>query len=386
MTVFLKLLRMAFLTLSNIILNPIFWIAIFLVYIQYRRINKMRIQILGKNNQSARTMTMRSTIAGIIGGIAGTIVMRFIGITIHIKDFYYVLPLAIVLMLINIRYICFSYSGGLLCLFSLAFGFLHLDVSGMMAIVAVLHLIESILIYFDGYKDALPIFLKDKKYGVIGGFYLQRFWPIPFIVPFPMQMATVVAALGYGDISLGNVPKDKCKVSAKRLLLYSTILLLLSILSTKIYIFKWIAAIFSPVGHEYLIIYGQKEEKRKTPLFRRHSRGVTVLDVNKDGVGERMGIKRGDVIVRMNSYWINHQEELEAILKENPQYIWMQVIDKGGKINTFTYKDYQRGINSLDIVIVPIDIQFVFDIQNTSCILKKITNGIKNKFSKKKNM
>jgi hypothetical protein len=156
-------------------------------------------------------------------------------------------------------------------------------------------------------------------------------------------------------------------------------LLILAMVSTKIYIFKWLAALFSPIGHEYLIIYGQKEEKTKNPIFRRHSRGVTILYINEEGVGDKIGLNPGDVIVKLNSQWVNDQEDLKEILTQSPPYIWMEVIGRKGEIHTLEYKDYQRGIRSLECVVVPKDTQFVFDMQTSSCILKKVINKLRKK-------
>ncbi|MCT4617901.1 MAG: hypothetical protein N4A62_00695 [Marinisporobacter sp.] len=412
MTAFLELLQMSIITLVTVFFNPFFWLVVFLVYLQYKRIHKMSIKVIGKNSISPKKMTISSMKAGIIGGIIGTILMMSVGITVNVKDFYYIFPLAILLMLINIRYICFSYSGGLLSLFSLIVGFPKMNVPSIIGIIAILHLIESILIYVDGHEEAVPIFLEDKKYGIIGGFTLQRFWPIPFIVLIfasgilegsteinlpdwwplfkgnmnlenvTLQMAVVVAALGYGDIAISSVPKDKCKASSKRLFLYSTILLIISMISTKIEIFQWIGAIFSPLAHEYLIIYGQREEKTKTPMFRRHSRGVTILYRKDGGVGHKIGLNPGDVIVKLNSHWVNDQEEIKEILKGFPPFIWMEVIEPLGKIKTLEYKDYQRGIKSLDIVMIPKDTSFVFDIETSSCLLKKMIHFVRKKIKK----
>lgn len=402
MVAFLKLLEMALMSIFTVFLNPFFVIVILLIFIQYKRIYKMKKKILGQTKESIRSMTIDSVKIGILGGIVGTIIIMVFGIIVEPTDFYYMIFLSILLMLINIRYICFSYSGGIISLFSLIFGVPKLNVSSIIAIVAILHLIESILIYFDGYKYAVPIFVEDKKYGVVGGFSMQRFWPIPFTIlilamgqvtgttevelpnwwplfkeskfieNIPLQLAAIVAALGYGDMTLSDKPKNKCQKSAKKLFAYSVILLILSIISTKLMIFKFIAALFAPLGHEYLIVRSQKEEKKAVPIFRKHSSGVTVLDIKKDGVGMLMGLKQGDVIIKINNHFVNDKEGLQEVLKEFPPYIWMEVIDIKGNRKTLEYKNYQRGINNLGIVIVLEDTQIIFDIQTSTSILKNI--------------
>ncbi len=112
----------------------------------------------------------------------GSIVMVAVGVTLDNTGILYVWMIAIVLMLINPRYMCFSYAGGLLALASLAFGFPRIDVPALMAIVAILHLVESVLIFLNGCKHSIPVFMEDKTHGVVGAFNLVRFWPILIIM------------------------------------------------------------------------------------------------------------------------------------------------------------------------------------------------------------
>ncbi len=60
------------------------------------------------------------------------------------------------------------------------------------------------------------------------------------------MMFPIVAGLGYGDISLTNLPERKAKISALNLGIFSTILLILAILASRVNIFKFAAAIFAP--------------------------------------------------------------------------------------------------------------------------------------------
>ena len=154
-----------------------FWLVIFLIYMQYKKTSEIEIQILGKEKRSLKDKTIHAAALGLLGGIVGTVVMMGFGVTVDAKDFLWLLPLALLLMTIHVRYLCFSYAGGLLSFSSLVFGFPKINVPSIMAIVAILHLIESILIRIDGCRDMIPV-QQDARYGIIG-IHLQRFWPIP---------------------------------------------------------------------------------------------------------------------------------------------------------------------------------------------------------------
>ena len=402
MTAFLELIQMAVFSVAAVFASPFFWLVVYLVYVQYRRNHEMEIMVLGEARKTLGEKVRNAIITGILGGLAGTIIIMLLGITIEIKDFSYIFPLALLLMLINMRYICFSYAGGLLALSSLILGIPKLNVSSIMAIVAILHLVECILIYFDGYRDAVPVFLNDSRFGIVGGFMLQRFWPIPFAVllavagplegakeinlpdwwpifkenidinSISLQISAVVAALGYGDTAVVNTPKMKSRKSAVRLFTYSIVLLALAVLSTGITAFKYIAALFSPIGHELLILYGQREEKSGIPQFRQRSHGVTVLDIMNGSIGEKIKLKQGDVILSVNNHDVNDREDIQQILHQFPTYIWIEIQDIKGKKRTIEYQDYRNGIGSLGIVLVPRESDIVFDTKNSVSLLKKL--------------
>ncbi len=407
---FLQLLVLAFKSMLIIVINPLFWIVMILIYMQYNRISKMEANLIGESKVSVRERMISSIFTGFIGGIFGTIIISLLGVTVQLKDFRYILPLAIFLMLINVRYICFSYAGGLLSLSSLIFGFPDINVSSIMAIVAVLHFIESILIYIDGHKYPTPIFTEHDRYGTVGAFTLQRFWPIPFAVmlviltkvqgsadinlpdwwpifieeglninDITLHISVVVAALGYGDIAISSEPREKAKKSSKRLALYSIILLTIAAISSYIYVFKYIAALFAPLAHELLIIYSQREEKNSLPLYRNRYKGLTVLDVKKNSIAEKMGLRSGLAIWSINDYIIDDKRDIKYVLSQLPTYIRIIAIDERGQQVILEHYDFKNGIYSLGAVIIPKNSNIIVSTRQDMSILKKLFNKLKNK-------
>jgi len=393
---------MGFEAIVAIFFNLFFWIVIFLIYIQYKKTSEIEIQILGKEKRSLKDKTIHAAALGLLGGIIGTVVMMGFGVTVDVNDFSWILPLALLLMTIHVRYLCFSYAGGLLSLSSLVFGFPKINVPSVMAIVAILHLIESILIRLDGCRDAIPVFRQDARHGIIGGFTLQRFWPIPFAVLFlstvpiegaqeiyfpdwwplfrsgtgildpdniVLQITAVIAALGYGDVAFTQTPKEKSKRASRRLFFYSIGLFGLAILAEKIKLFQYIAAVFAPLMHEMLILYGQKEEKKGLPIFRQHINGVRVLDVEEGSAAMKMGLEQGDVILNINNRPVRSKEDIQEILRYYPSYIWLDVMSLKGKMKMLHHQDYRHGIYNLGILVVSEDVQGVIDPETSASLL-----------------
>lgn len=385
---FVDLMIMILRSLISVFINPLFWVVLFLVYSQYKRSCGLEEKMLGRLRYSVWDRLASSTLTGLAGGLIGSIVMVVVGVTLDNTGILYVWVIAIMLMMFNPRYMCFSYAGGIVSLASLMFGFPKIDVSALMAIVAILHLVESVLIYFNGYKHSIPVYMEDKRYGVIGGFNLVRFWPIPIIImtaisgqvvpgetiPMPdwwpllkamglegsaeniiYLMLPVVAALGYSDIAITETPEYKSRSSAVKLLCYSIVLLAISVASSYQKPLQWVAAILGPGLHELLIIISKKMQKRGNPLYVPSDRGIRILDVLPESPAEKMGITRGDIIYRINDKDVNKEENIEEILSYYPTYMWVDAIALDGERRTYEYSQYPVGVGRLGVMVVPRD-------------------------------
>ncbi len=394
-----------------VFVSPLFWVVLILIYNQYKKACLLEKQMLGKEKHSPWERMLSSIMAGLVGGIMGSIVMVVIGVTLDGTGIKYVWIMAIILMLINPRYMCFAYGGGIISLISLAFGFPKVDVPALMAIVAILHLVESVLIFLNGSKQSVPVFMKHKTHGVVGAFNLIRFWPIPIIImtvvmgqlqhppgsvlmpdwwPLlrPMDimgstedamflMLPVVAALGYSDIAIVETPERKSRHSSINLLAYSVVLLGLSVTSSYFSPLQWLAAIFGPAFHELLIITGRRKQIKGDPIFAASDDGLRVLDVFEGGPGDRLGLLPGDVITGINGIKITNEENLSDFLGQYPTFVWLDRITLEGEGVTTELADYSAGISKLGIVLVPKDSRVVATATEVSSPLKRLIRKLR---------
>lgn len=354
MHIFLQVVYYSIDNILGTLKSPIFWVVTAIIYFQYGKIANMERDILGTNKKSPLYNTIISIVFGLIGGVLGSIIFILSGTAINPKDFYLVLPLTLLLSLIHPRFMCFSYAAGIVSLISLIFGYNNINVSSILFVVGGLHLVESFLILVDGKRGKIPIFM-EREEEIVGGFVMNRFWPLPFNIFINnsyMYPVTVIAILGYGDYALTNYPEKKSIVTAGLLSIFSILLLLLSRLSIDYYIFKYIAAIFAPLGHEMTIILGKRIEERGEYIFKAASHGLKVLDVLPNSIGEAMDLNTGDVLLTLNGHRIYSKEAMEEILYFRPNYIWVDVFDIEKGLITKEYKDYQKGIRTLGLVVV----------------------------------
>ncbi len=384
---------------------------ILLIYILYKRTAYFEQYILGDNRTKLLEIVFESVMYGILAGLIISLFVNFLGIHIQIDyySFLYLWIAVILLSLLHVRYLCFSYAAGLLALSHLLFGWPDIDVSGLLAVVALLHLAEAILIWSNGHKHAIPVFVRHRD-RVVGAFTMQKYWPIPMallivsiilktempanvtninqpgwwpLMKLPdiletqrmfFAIAAIPAALGYSEIAITDLPKNKTRKSGILLAIYSVVLLILSVWSSSIHYVKYIAALFAPLAHEGLIVYWAKRERLGEAYFSVPSQGVRVLEVIEEGPAQQMGIVPGDVILRINNKQVMTYQGISAILNDYPAFIWVDVLRANKDALTFEHKSYPNGIDDLKILFVPRDesVSNVLDFSETGGLLQRL--------------
>lgn len=409
----LKIISSIILTTIAIIKSPIYWVVVSIVLIQYTRIRKLEKSILGTNKEPVYLTIIKSSMWGIVGGLLGNVIIIFLGITIEGNDFKYIFILAIILMLIHPRFICFSYAGGIISILNIITGYPDVNVSSILAIVAILHLIESFLILIDGDSSKIPVFVeRDNK--IVGGFNMYKFWSIPFIVFILTTQTTgtnglrptdwwpifrtidisygienisylfvgVIAGLGYGDIAITDYPEKKIKKSAINLFAFSCILLALAIISTHIIGFKIIAALFSPIAHELIIKSGKRKEQQGKPIFTPVKNGLRVLDIMPKTLAQKIGLESGDIILSINGFQVNTKKDINEALYLKPKGITIKYIKRTGKIISKDIKDYKKGISSLGVLLLPYNCDYSFIVEEIQSPILIIIKKVKRVLSK----
>ena len=327
---------------------PLYLVVVLIIAIQYNRMERIRESFFGVKTGRAGTDTLVALGFGLLGGLAGSIVLIFVGLTIS-GELYYLWPVAVLLMLVDMRFLCFAYAGGILALSNLLLGFPQINVPQIIALVAILHMVESFLILASGHLGAVPAYIKVSGGQIVGGFTLQKFWPIPIValyvavtgtveravdmpawwplikpgVPGDPQslsfvLLSVVAGLGYGDIAIARSPVEKSRLSSFYLGIYSVILLVLAVLAGQNRIMALVAAIFSPLGHEVVIYIGRRIEFRGKPLYVPPEKGIRVLDVVPDGPAWKAGLRSGDIIYSINGKKLADRGEFYQWLQDHP--------------------------------------------------------------------
>ncbi len=384
-TPWLEIFKMLILTTAAVFLQPLFWVISSIVSYQYWQMQKHQMAMFGVMGRSFGRLMMWAMVYGAVGGLMGSLVLTLVGVNIERMGFQYIWPLAILLALVNMRFLCFAYAGGILAVVNALTGWPDVDVPQVLALVAALHVTESVLIAISGRYGAVPVILKQGD-RLVGAFNLQNFWPLPLVVLGTVAMQTgafpegvfhtpdwwpllplgidppsgsewvyvmmpVVAALGYTDMAISSTPEARRRRSALSLAFYSISLLGMALLASK---YAWLnlpAALLSPLGHEYLIRRDNRTEMTGEPLYVPPAEGVMVLDPIEGGIAREMGLRTGDIILGLSGMTVNRGVELAHAIEWAPPLFEMVLLRDGRELKLDGR--FPPGPRRLGIILVP---------------------------------
>jgi hypothetical protein len=336
--------------LLRAVLNPLFLVLVLVVAWQYKRMQRLSEGLFALERNIYVRSTVISTLAGVAGGAVGALVLIALGIDLSRIGIVYLFLTALTLMLFHPRYLCFAYAGGIVSLFSLLSGAGDIDVPQLRALVGVLHMVEALLILLTGWLDPMPVYVRrEGEAEVVGGFNLQKFWPIPLVAVmgvaqvsgpgvevsplarpewWPLlhlgpgsadslayMLVPVLAILGYGEVATTAPPRRKVVSSAGHLALFSAVLVLLALGAALVPSLVWVPALFGPLGHELLIWVGLRQESRGEAIYRHPGHGVMVLDVLPGSLAARAGIRSQDVVLAVNGMGVRDRLDLYYALQ-----------------------------------------------------------------------
>lgn len=374
-------------------LNPVFYLFLFVIYLHYRRQMHFERQLFAARIQTPIMQTIRSVGMGLVGGLLISLLAAGLGVVIAAQDLYLLWGLALILALIRLRFLCFAYAAGLLALFhgiaSVFPGPAAIPVIGdvwvmfgqakpipLLALVAIMHLIEAMLVRWNGGRDASPLFVEGKRGRIVGSYLLHSFWLTPLFLFVQMEPGAVNGALypgwpffwpeaasfglmllpsvtGFSDMTQTTTPFKKAQQISKHLALYALILLALSALSVWLSPLIVLAACFAIFGHEALFFWSQYHETQRSPFFIQSSRGIKVMAVIPGTRAEEIGILPGEIIVKVNGIHVRNKEDLYPALQANSAFCKMEVLTYEGEVKFVQCAVYAGNHHQLGIIVVP---------------------------------
>lgn len=397
----------------NLKIIPVYAIIVLLTKTQYSKQIDLNTSHLRITRKSIWEIFRETIFFGVVTGFAAGILIIYFGIMLDARIYELLLLIMAIMLLFNIRYICLAYTGGILALASLIFKLPGIGVAPLLAMIAIIHFFEGILIYAGAGKDCMPVYIRSKQ-GIAGAFLTKRLWPVPMIffafvlqeyntaisgsinsitvdwktIFNPVTVGTGAMILGldcavsilcYTDMAITRQPERKSREMAVQFILYSLLLFFLAIAARNMFIFRIIGTIFAIGAHEAISLYSRYRERHGTPMFTPVRRGIRILDVPYSSHAHKMGMKRGDVILSINGKDVQTEEGMAEALSRFPAFVWIEAIGANGEKKKYEYKCYPEGLNNLGVLIIPRENEVTYNIdyfENYS-ILKNLVKRFK---------
>ncbi len=381
-------------SLLQLITQPFYYVAILFVAVPLFRQMSLERQMFAVKLHDWKLLLIKAVAAGFAAGMMISIAGIWIGAALTAEALLWLWIVAVLLMLIRIRYLCFAYAAGIIAIMQWIVGFTPLaersdwvgtivvsleqiETAGLLLLTALLHLAEALLVRWQGAKLSTPLFLEGKRGKLIGGYMLQGFWPVPLLMlvpatsgglslPWPPLFAeggsagwTFVAfpvVIGFTEMTRSMLPEQKARHSSNQLLIYSSIIAIVSLAA-----WQWpiamlpAAAVLSILLHEAMVWRSRYKENTRSPIFVNNTKGLRILGIVPGTPAEAMGLLPGEMVSKVNGEKVNTKEQMYSALMINPAFCKLEVLNRDGEIKFAQRTRYAGEHHQLGIILAPDD-------------------------------
>lgn len=396
MDVTLQVLEQAGEALLGLLMQPYYYVGLLLLMLYFYWQMKLERRMFHVKLHSPSKRWLLSVLWGWAVGLTASVPMLFLGSLLQVDALLWLWTITLILSLFRIRFLCFTYATGILTLLHAIAVIIEdmeiikiessillriwesltmIHAPSLLALIAILHLLESLLMKLQAAEVTTPIYIESKRGKTIGAMQFQAFWIIPVFLLVPdsstLSLAwtpwfsgpwqegwawiTFPVLIGFSEWSRSQWPEPKLRRSAKRMLMYSVVVLAMAIGAEML---TWLiipAAVAILVMHEFFIVRDRFHEEDQPPMYVHDERGLLVLDVIPGSPAEELGISSGEVLRRVNGKDVRSQEMLHQAIRENAAFIKLEVINRDDESKFLQRAMYEGEHHQLGIILSPDD-------------------------------
>ena len=349
----------------RLFLNPLFyWTFIFLFFVGYRRIKRERKQF-GVKIFDLFSEAKRTWIDAFIIGIFVSFLFIGAGVVFSYGDML-VLSVVMILLSIGFRSTLLSpgYTIGISYIILLFMPLLleeqtffsgefiaESNFVGLTALLGIMLIAEAFFIRRVERQETFPSLRKSPRGIWIGEHHLHKTTSIPLILLVPggaiESFAPYWPLLPIGENEYGlilfpfllgfsyHIRSDLAINAAKRLskqvLLLGIVVFLISTAGYFLNGMSLLALIIGMLGREFISYRLHTRDKKETPFFKPEEEGLRVLGVIPGTPAERLEIRVGELVTKVNGVRINHPDDFYEVLQSTGAYFRLEIVDDNGE-------------------------------------------------------
>ncbi|WP_235848343.1 PDZ domain-containing protein [Litchfieldia alkalitelluris] len=246
---------------------------------------------------------------------------------------------------------------------------------GLSVLVSLLLLIEGILIFSKGHKGTSPKLVKSKRGLKVGAHLSEKLWMVPLFLILPGDAIAVsfewwpVFVVGDGSYSLilvpfcvgfsqkfkGMLPQLGARFIARKVIGLGTVLIGFSILSIRYPIVAIMSVAFAMVARELINLQFKFFDDSQPFFYAKRAQGLFILSIIPKSPADKMGLKIGEEIMKVNGLVVNNDREFYQSLQKNSAFCKLEVKGLNGEVNFVQGALYEGDHHELGIIFIEED-------------------------------
>jgi hypothetical protein len=372
-------------TVGKFFINPLFYFLIFTAwFIGLMRIKRERKQFSSK--VSDFTVEFRTALVqGLLVSLALSIVFVGLGLVLD-KSFFILLTYSVLIMCLTMKwkYLSPIFTIGTILILSITSvalnkfhnlnylprAFNEIQFQEILVVLGIMLMAEAVLILRHSWKNSSPTLLSSKRGKTVGAHTMDKLWILPIFFLIPGDIANEITKywpviptsyteigiilfpfpVGFQMIAQGDIPKFVAKSYARKVITVSIICLILAGASFYYPIISIGGIALVTILYVYFSIKARYDDSLKAPYFSYKNRGLVILSVMKNSTADKMKLKVGEILVKVNGVEITSVKDLYEALNLNRAYVKLEVIDEEGQIRLVNRAIYEEDHHELGIV------------------------------------
>lgn len=247
-------------------------------------------------------------------------------------------------------------------------------------IFSLLMFAEGILIRKNGAKKTAPRLLSSKRGKYVGAHETKRVWLIPLFLFLPAGQipgfgiwplfggdelgffpVVVPFFIGFHQLIKGSAPVESLRRSGSQVIALSLVVGALAVISYWFPILLPAFVAVSLLGREAIWTINRIKDDHKPSFFTSHEKGLMVLATIPGSTAEKLGLKIGELIMKVNGIEVSQPHDFYLALQKNSAYCKLEVIDKNGEIRFAQGALYDGEHHQIGVILIKED----YELQNS---------------------
>ncbi|MBU8908686.1 PDZ domain-containing protein [Desertibacillus haloalkaliphilus] len=377
---------------GQFLIHPLVYISVVIMFlIGYRRVKRERYDFHTRVYDVVDDI-IQPLLPGVLVGLVLSAVTLALGLVVPFEWIVLVALIHIGISLTcQVRWLSPAYTIGTSLIILMLLPFIHTDQATISQwvialeevslihvgiLLGVLLLAEGVLIWKYGAKQTSPRLVLSRRGRYIGAHDAKRLWlvpclllvpggAIPFLSWWPMipiggaestvSLMFVPFLVGFQQWVSATLPQEMMNFVGKRVFALGLVICAFAAVAMYVPVFVPLLVVAAICGREALWVFHRIRADEKTSMFSEREQGIVILGVIPGTTAEKMKLKVGEVITKVNGIPVKTDLEFYEGLQKNSAFCKLEVKDHAGEIRYAQAALYEGGHHQIGVLFVKED-------------------------------